>query len=122
MNEDVMIPDEQSVGQPSSSGNISAQQTPNQNEGPETPKGSYKNISDLPQDVRNVLPEDAQHIFMTAFNSIIDNHGDEQTATRVAWETLKRDDNYVQGADGKWTRPDQTSEGNHGVLSTMSGS
>jgi cation transport regulator len=122
MSEDVLIPNEQSVGQPSSSDNINAQQTPDQNQGPETPKGSYKNLSDLPQDVRDALPEDAQHIFMTAFNSIMDNSGDQETAARVAWETIERDENYVRGESGKWERITQTSEGSHGALPTMSGS
>lgn len=122
MSDDVLVSNEQSVGKPSSSDNINAQQKPNQNQGPETPKGSYQNISDLPQDVRDVLPEDAQHIFRTAFNSIIDNSGDEGTAARVAWETIKRDENYVQGSDGKWTRLTQTSDGHNGALPTQSGS
>ena len=59
----------------------------------------YSSTSDLPDNVRNVLPAHAQEIYMEAFNSAWDQYdrpeerrGDssrEETAHRVAWAAVK---------------------------------
>lgn len=59
----------------------------------------YSSTSDLPENVRNVLPAQAQEIYMEAFNSAWDQYdrpeerrGDssrEETAHRVAWAAVK---------------------------------
>ena len=71
----------------------------------------YKPSSDLPENVRNVLPEHAQEIYVEAFNSAWDQYdepedryGDssrEETAHRVAWAAVKR--KYQKDDEsGKW--------------------
>jgi len=60
----------------------------------------YKSISDLPENVRNVLPKHAQEIYLEAYNSAWehydqpeerrDNRTREETAHRVAWSTVKQ--------------------------------
>ena len=60
----------------------------------------YKTNADLPENVKNVLPEHAQEIYLEAFNSAWDHYdepeerrGDssrEETAHRVAWAAVKR--------------------------------
>jgi cation transport regulator len=60
----------------------------------------YKTRADLPENVRNVLPEHAQDIYMEAFNSAWDQYDEpeerpgassrEETAHRVAWAAVKR--------------------------------
>ena len=60
----------------------------------------YKTNADLPENVKNVLPEHAQEIYLEAFNSAWDQYdepeerrGDstrEETAYRVAWAAVKR--------------------------------
>ena len=60
----------------------------------------YKTHADLPESVKNVLPEHAQEIYLEAFNSARDQYdepkerrGDssrEETAHRVAWAAVKR--------------------------------
>ncbi len=73
----------------------------------------YKKISDLPDSVRDNLPEHAQEIYMEAFNSAWDQYdepeerrGDasrEETAHKVAWSAVKK----VYEKDeksGKWKR------------------
>lgn len=70
----------------------------------------YKNPSDLPDSVKNVLPEHARHIFFEAFNSAYDQYdepgerrGDdsrEDVARKVAWAAVKK--SYEKGADGEW--------------------
>ena len=75
----------------------------------------YHNINELPEDVRNVLPEHAQAIFKEAFNSAYDEYKDpdqrrtdesrEETAFKVAWSAVKKE--YEKGADGKWHPKDK---------------
>ena len=63
----------------------------------------YNNTSELPDSVRNVLPDHAQAIFKEAFNSAYEEYGGddrEETAFRVAWAAVKRQ--YEKGADDKW--------------------
>ena len=59
----------------------------------------YKTKADLPENVKNVLPDHAQKIYMEAYNSAWDQYdepeerrGDssrEETAHRVAWKAVK---------------------------------
>ncbi len=70
----------------------------------------YRTTQDLPDNVRNVLPEHAQEIFKEAFNSAHDEYADpsdrrddadqEETAFKVAWSAVKA--KYEKGADDKW--------------------
>lgn len=65
----------------------------------------YKSKSELPESVRNVLPDHAQGIYKEAFNSAYNEYdkpeerrGDadrEEVAHKVAWAAEK-------GADDKW--------------------
>jgi cation transport regulator len=60
----------------------------------------YKNVSDLPESVRDNVPKHAQEIYMEAFNSAWDQYKDqddrrgdatrEETAHRVAWAAVKQ--------------------------------
>ena len=60
----------------------------------------YKTIADLPESVKNVLPEHAQDIYLEAYNSAWDQYNEpeerqgdrsrEETAHRVAWTAVKR--------------------------------
>ncbi len=71
----------------------------------------YQSTSDLPDNIRNVLPPHAQEIYMEAFNSAWQEYdqpeerrGDssrEETAHRVAWSAVKK--KYEKDeATGKW--------------------
>jgi cation transport regulator len=70
----------------------------------------YKQISELPENVTNVLPKHAQEIFKEAFNSAWEQYKDpderrddasrEDVARRVAWSAVKK--TYKKGADDKW--------------------
>ena len=60
----------------------------------------YKNISELPESVKNVLPEHDQDIYKEAFNSAYEQYEDpderrddadqEEVAHRVAWSAVKK--------------------------------
>lgn len=62
----------------------------------------YQSIKDLPDSVREHLPEHAQEIFRAAFNSAWDEyHQDESRAMRVAWAAVK--DKYEKDEkSGMW--------------------
>ena len=50
----------------------------------------YSSIQELPESVREHLPEHAQEIFRAAFNSAWDEYNhDEERAFRVAWAAVK---------------------------------
>ncbi len=66
-------------------------------------------VDNLPQDVKETLPEEAQRLFIAAYNSIFNNSQDEQMAARVAWQTIEKNEHYTRGDDGKWRRlPDRS--------------
>jgi cation transport regulator ChaB len=50
------------------------------------------------------MPEDAQRIFMTAYNSILEGNNDPEAANRVAWQTIDRSEQFVKGKDGTYQR------------------
>jgi cation transport regulator len=72
----------------------------------------YNSISELPESVRNVLPEHAQDIYKEAFNNAYnqykhpedrrDDADREEVAHRVAWSAVKK--KYEKGKDGKWQK------------------
>lgn len=75
----------------------------------------YQNIRNLPEAVREHLPEHAQEIYMEAFNSAWEQYdqpeerrGDatrEETAHKVAWSAVKR--KYEKDeATGRWRAKD----------------
>jgi cation transport regulator len=71
----------------------------------------YSKKSELPDSVRNNLPEHAQEIYKEAFNNAWDEYSDprdrkgdssrEETAHRVAWAAVKE---KYEKKNGKWTR------------------
>ncbi len=73
----------------------------------------YKKVSDLPDNVRENLPDHAQEIYKEAFNSAWDQydqpeerHGDatrEETAHKVAWSAVKNDYEKDEKS-GRWKR------------------
>lgn len=51
----------------------------------------YKNLTDLPDSVRDNLPHHAQEIYRAAFNSAWEEYNhDEERAHRVAWAAVKQ--------------------------------
>lgn len=70
----------------------------------------YQNLTDLPDSVKDNLPQHAQEIYQAAYNSAWEQYKDpedrrgdasrEETAHRVAWAAVKqsyekRDDQWV---------------------------
>jgi cation transport regulator len=74
----------------------------------------YDRIDELPDSVRDNLPQHAQEIYKEAYNSAWSQYADpedrreeagrEETAHRVAWSAVKQV--YRKQADGRWARQD----------------
>lgn len=70
----------------------------------------YSSISDLPENVKGVLPKHAQDIYKEAFNSAYDEYKDpkkrrgdadrEEVSHKVAWNAVKT--KYEKGDDDTW--------------------
>lgn len=71
----------------------------------------YKNVSDLPDSVKDNLPKHAQEIYMEAFNNAWDEYDEakerrggatrEETAHKVAWAAVKKKYEKDEKSD-KW--------------------
>ncbi|MAR56289.1 MAG: cation transport regulator [Rickettsiales bacterium] len=72
----------------------------------------YQSRNELPDAVKDHLPNHAQDIYKEAFNSAWDQYKDaedrrgddsrEEVAHKVAWNAVKQD--YEKGKDGDWHR------------------
>ncbi|ABC29554.1 putative cation transport regulator [Hahella chejuensis KCTC 2396] len=77
----------------------------------------YDSISNLPDNVRGVLPKHAQEIYQSAFNNAWEHYKDpeerrgsasrEETAHRVAWSAVK--EKYEKKGD-EWRPINQTNK------------
>jgi cation transport regulator len=75
---------------------------------------TYKNNSELPDRVRDALPDHGQEIYREAFNSAWDQYDQaeereggrsrEETAHAVAWSAVKNV--YEKNDDGRWVKKD----------------
>jgi cation transport regulator len=75
----------------------------------------YKNNNELPDSVKDNLPEHAQDIYREAYNSAWDQYKDpedrrgdasrEETAHRVAWSAVKNDYEKDENS-GEWKKKD----------------
>lgn len=71
----------------------------------------YKTLHELPESVRDNLPNHAQEIYQAAFNSAWDEYKhDEERAHRVAWAAVKHTYEKEE-ASGKWkAKPEDSTE------------
>ncbi len=70
----------------------------------------YKDLSDLPDSVKDNLPKHAQEIYRAAYNSAWDEYKDpedrrddasrEEVSHRVAWAAVGQ--KYEKGESGRW--------------------
>lgn len=62
----------------------------------------YKSRDDLPKDVQTALSNvpHAQDIYKEAYNSAIDQYGEESRAHATAWSAVKN--KYEKGNDDRW--------------------
>ncbi|MBV9387522.1 MAG: ChaB family protein [Chroococcidiopsidaceae cyanobacterium CP_BM_ER_R8_30] len=68
---------------------------------------SEQQLNDLPSEVKDKLPSEAQQVFQAAFKSAKEDGVNEEAALQIGWNTVKQ--KYVQGEDGSWHRkPEDT--------------
>jgi cation transport regulator len=71
----------------------------------------YDTLEELPENVKNVLPKQAQEIYKEAYNNAWDYYEDpqdrrddqsrEETAHKVAWSAVKE---IYEKKEGKWQK------------------
>jgi cation transport regulator len=71
----------------------------------------YESVEELPESVRDSLPEAAQRIYQEAYNSAYEDYADpddrrgdasrEEVAHKVAWSAVK---NVYEKRGGRWRR------------------
>lgn len=61
---------------------------------------AYSKVEELPQDIKEQLPEHAQQIFFAAFNAAQRDGLSEDGARTVAWNSVKNQ--YKQDKNGQW--------------------
>ncbi len=62
----------------------------------------YSSNNDLPDRVKNHLPDHAQSIYRKAFNNAEKQYANESSAHRVAWAAVEKE--YKKNKDGKWIK------------------
>lgn len=62
----------------------------------------YLSNQDLPKNISEYLPEQAQTIFRKVFNHAHEQYNDETVAFKVAWFAVKKV--YKKGSDGRWIK------------------
>jgi cation transport regulator len=77
---------------------------------------TYKRKSDLPKQVRDNLPSEAQDIYRKAYNSAWEQYEDpedrrgdasrEETSHKVAWNAVKKEFEKDEKS-GKWKKKDK---------------
>jgi len=83
----------------------------------------YENKSDLPETLRDILPEEAQDIYLEAYKDAWEDHQEEQAgdlsrasvAHQQGWAAVKRE--FVQNEEtGEWHRKGEEPEDKQGLL------
>ena len=62
----------------------------------------YKQITQLPDNVKNNLPKHAQENYKEAFNSAEDQYDDEGRAHATAWSAVEQ--KYEKNDQGNWVQ------------------
>jgi cation transport regulator len=62
----------------------------------------YKQITQLPDNVKTNLPKHAQEIYKEAFNSAEDQYGEEGRAHATAWSAVEN--KYEKNDEGNWAQ------------------
>lgn len=62
----------------------------------------YITNNDLPDSVKNHLPEHAQDIYREAFNNGLKQYKEESSAARVAWAAVEK--MYKKDERGTWVK------------------
>jgi len=67
----------------------------------------YKNIKELPENIKNSLTKELQEIWMKVFNEALERYKNEDIARKVAWNVIKKISK--KNKNGKWVRINKSS-------------
>ena len=86
------------------SGELFSQPQGKDNRGEPEKRGTmpYKQITQLPDSVKDNLPKGAQEIYKEAFNSAEEQYDEESRAHRVAWSAVEQ--KYEKNEKGNWVQ------------------
>lgn len=76
---------------------------------------TYQQLEDLPNEAKE-LPQHGQQLFMTAYNAASDNGMNEDSATKVAWDSVKN--SYAKDQDGNWVSIENSKTDNSNIIGT----
>ena len=77
---------------------------------------TYNQLTDLPAEVTEKLPQHGQQLFMTAYNAASENGMDEKNATQVAWSSVKN--SYKQDQSGDWVSIENSQADRDNIIGT----
>ena len=77
---------------------------------------TYQQLEDLPQEVTEKLPKHGQQLFMAAYNAVADNGMNEESATQVAWNSVKN--SYQEDQNGNWVSIENSQVNRDNIIGT----
>lgn len=77
---------------------------------------TYQQLENLPQEVKEKLPQHGQQLFMAAFNAASENGMDEKNATQVAWDSVKN--SYQENKNGNWVSVENSERDRSNIVGT----
>lgn len=77
---------------------------------------AYKQLEDLPQEVSGKLPKHGQQLFMAAYNAVSDNGMNEESATKVAWDSVRN--SYKEDGNGNWVSIENSQANRDNIIGT----
>jgi cation transport regulator len=73
-------------------------------------------IEEMPQDLKEQLPQEAQMIFVAAFNAAQSDGISEDGARQVAWNSVRNQ--YGQDENGRWYAKGEVTAQHHKAITT----
>ena len=77
---------------------------------------TYQELTELPGEVTEKLPQHGQQLFMAAYNAASDNGMEDRNAAKVAWDSVKN--SYKEDKDGNWVSIENSQSDNGNIMGT----
>lgn len=77
---------------------------------------TYQRLEDLPAEVTEQLPQHGQQLYMAAYNASLRDTKNEESATKIAWNSVKS--RYQQQEDGSWVLTENTAQERPNIVGT----
>ena len=77
---------------------------------------AYQELENLPSEVTGKLPKHGQQLYMAAFNAASENGMNEESATKVAWNSVKN--SYKEDQNGNWVSIENSNIDRQNIIGT----